>query len=78
MKKYIIIILIYAHLLVKSQIPNPATDPNFYLDTSVSDEFNGTTLNTSISLRAVDFIELKDGFEVPNNTNFYLNINECY
>ncbi len=32
----------------------------------------------SISLRAVDFIELKDGFEVPNNTNFYLNINECF
>jgi hypothetical protein len=31
-----------------SQIPNPATDPNFYLDTRVSDEFNGTTLNTSI------------------------------
>jgi len=31
-----------------SQIPNPATDPNFYLDTRVSDEFNGTTVNTSI------------------------------
>jgi hypothetical protein len=48
MKKYIIIITISAHLLVKSQIPNPATDPNFYLDTRYSDEFNGTTLNTSI------------------------------
>jgi hypothetical protein len=32
----------------------------------------------SISLRAVDYIELYDGFEVPNNTNFYMNTNECY
>lgn len=74
----LIAIATMASMQVISQIPNLATDPNFYLDTSVSDEFDGTTLNTSISLRAVDFIELKDGFEVPNNTNFYLNINECF
>lgn len=41
---------------------------------------SATTIPTtsSISLRAVDEIELRDGFEVPNNTTFYLNTNECY
>lgn len=35
-------------------------------------------LSSAISLRAVDEIELQDGFEVPNGTTLYLNTNECY
>lgn len=41
---------------------------------------NATTipLGTTQSLRAVDEIELRDGFEAPNNTTLYLNTNVCY
>ncbi len=32
--------------LLEAQIPNPATDPNFYLYTPLSDEFDGSTLSS--------------------------------
>lgn len=34
-------------------------------------------VNEEISLRAEEFIELRSGFEVPNNTTFSLDINTC-
>jgi hypothetical protein len=58
--------------------------PNFftyYYALKKTIRLSGTTIvptSLSISLRAVDEIELQDGFEVPNGTTLYLNTNECY
>ena len=40
---------------------------------------NATTIpsGSNISLRATDFIELKSGFGVPLNSEFYLDVNPC-
>jgi hypothetical protein len=47
MKKIIqLLVLLFTSQFTNSQIPNPATDPNFYLDTRLSDEFDGTSLSS--------------------------------
>lgn len=75
---------IRAYRLKQDCNTNVTIIPNFftyYYALKKTIRLSGTTIvptSLSISLRAVDEIELQDGFEVPNGTTLYLNTNECY
>jgi len=75
---------IRAYRLKQDCNTNVTIIPNFftyYYALKKTIRLSGTTIvptSLSISLRAVDEIELQNGFEVPNGSTLYLNTNECY
>jgi hypothetical protein len=54
---------------------------NFYFAVKKSITLSGLTIvppNANITLRATDYIILNQGFEIPLETEFCLEINSCY
>ena len=62
---------------VVNEIPNYNTF-NYGVKKSISlSGVSSLSQGENVSLRATDFIELKDGFEVPEDAELYLDINPC-